>query len=81
MLREGEQLCRRSLGPRARRKELPVIELSIRFTAESDDAPIRVSLFRPDSGVSTDPAALHAAAGRPALVPGAFPRLAHGCGL
>ncbi|MBM3130234.1 MAG: CHAT domain-containing protein [Chloroflexi bacterium] len=30
-------------------------ELSIRFTSENDTAPIFVSLFRPDTGVSTNP--------------------------
>ena len=33
------------------------IELSIRFTAADEAAPIFVSLFRPDAGVSTNPAA------------------------
>lgn len=31
-------------------------ELSVRFAADNDDAPLTVSLFRPDSGASTPPA-------------------------
>ncbi len=32
-------------------------ELSLRFTSENDSAPIFVSMFRPDSGASTNPVA------------------------
>jgi hypothetical protein len=36
---------------------MPAIqELSVRFTAANEDAPLNVSLFRPDTGVSTPPA-------------------------
>jgi hypothetical protein len=30
-------------------------ELSLRFTSQNDTGPIFVSLFRPDTGVSTNP--------------------------
>lgn len=33
-----------------------MIELSIRFTAASDDSPLRAAFFRPDTGASTEPA-------------------------
>ena len=32
-----------------------MFELSMRFTSENESAPISVSLFRPDTGVSTNP--------------------------
>ena len=33
-----------------------MLELSVRFTADDEESPLTVSLFRPDSGVSTAPA-------------------------